>query len=79
MEIDFGSSAPSHSWVTKGLRALKRGENIVEVCRRSDRPQDPLTGLKIFEFLNSTPFASMRQITTTPKIPRSTVLCYLKG
>jgi hypothetical protein len=38
MENYFGSSVPSCSWVTKGLRAPKRGEDTVEACERSGRP-----------------------------------------
>jgi hypothetical protein len=58
MESDFGSSAPSSSWVTKWLRVLKRGEDIFKPCGHSNRPQDPLTGVSVLEFLSSTPFAS---------------------
>jgi hypothetical protein len=79
MENYFGPSAPSYSWVTRWLRALKRGEDIFEPWKRFDRPTYPLTGLRVLEFLNSTPFASIRQIATTTKIPRSTVLNHLKG
>jgi DNA-binding transcriptional ArsR family regulator len=77
MESYFGSSAPSYSWITKWLQALKIGEDILEPCERSGRPQDPLTGLRVLEFLNSTPFASICQIATATKIPRSTVLEHL--
>jgi hypothetical protein len=68
MESYFGSSTSSYYWVTKWLWALTRGENIFEPCERSGRPQDPLTDLRVLEFLNSTPFASIRQITTVTKI-----------
>jgi hypothetical protein len=79
MESYFGSSAPSYSWVMKCLQALKRGEDIFEPYGRSDRPQDPLTGLRVLEFFNLTPFASIRQIATATKIPRSTLFDQLKG
>jgi hypothetical protein len=79
MESDFVFSAPSDSWVPKWLWALKRGEDIVQLCERSGTPQDPLNGLNVLEFLNSTPFASTRQIATATKIPRSTVLDHLDG
>jgi DNA-binding transcriptional ArsR family regulator len=80
MESYFRSSGPSYSWVPKWLRALKRSENIFEPRRRSGMPQDPLTGLKVLEFLNSTPFASICQIATATKMSRSAVLLdYSKG
>jgi hypothetical protein len=72
MESYFGSSASSHSWDTKLLRALKRGEDVFEPCERFGKPQDPLTDLRILEFLNSVQFASIRQIATAIKILRST-------
>jgi hypothetical protein len=73
MKSYFGSSAPSSSWVTKWLQGLERGKDIFEPCQPSARPQDPLTGLRVLEFLNSAPFASIRQIATATKMPRSTV------
>jgi hypothetical protein len=79
MESHFGSSVPFYSWAPKCLRALERGEDIFEPCRRSDRPQNPLTGLRVLEFLNSTPFASIRQIATVTKVQRSAVSDHLKG
>jgi hypothetical protein len=79
MEGYFESSAPSYFWVTKSLRPLKRGENMFEPWARSGMPQDPLTGLRAIEFLNSTRFASIHQIATATKTPRSTVLDHLKG
>jgi hypothetical protein len=72
MESSFGLSVASYSWVMKWLRMLKRKKNIFKPCERSDKPQDPLTGLRLLEFLNSTPLASIRQIATITKIPRST-------
>jgi hypothetical protein len=56
----FGSSAPSYSWVTKWLFALKRGKDVFEPCECPGRLQDSLAGLKVLEFLNSTQFASIR-------------------
>jgi hypothetical protein len=79
MESYFGSSAPSYSLVTKWPWVLKRGESTFELCERSGRAHDPLTGLRVLEFLNSTPFASTCQIATTTKGPRQTVLDHLKG
>jgi hypothetical protein len=64
MESCFGSSAPSYFWGTKLLLALKRDEDIFEVYERSGKPQDPLAGL---EFLKSTAFASIPQISTTSR------------
>jgi hypothetical protein len=78
-ESYFGSSAPSYSWVTKWLLALKRGEDISESCEPSGRPQDPLTGLRVLEFLNSTRFANIPQIATATKTRGSTVFARLKG
>jgi hypothetical protein len=79
MESYFGSSVPSHSWVGKWLRALKRGEDIFEPCERSGRPQDRLTGPRVLEFPNSTPLVSVRQIATATKVPRSSGLDRLNG
>jgi hypothetical protein len=79
MEGYFRSSAPSCSWVAKQLRALKRDEDIFEPCERPGRLQDPLSGLRVLKFLNSTPFMSIRQIATAIKIPRSAVLDHVKG
>jgi hypothetical protein len=70
MESDCGSSAPSSSWVTKWMWVLKRGEDIVKPCERSGRAKDPLTGLRVLEFLNLIPFGGIRQIATATKIPR---------
>jgi hypothetical protein len=78
MENHFESSPPSCSWITKWLRALKSSKDIFKPCERSGRPQDPLTGLRVLEFLNSTPSVSIRQIATATKMLRSTVLDYLK-
>jgi hypothetical protein len=79
MESCFGASTPSYFWPPKLLRALKRGEDIFELCERSGMLQDPLTGLKILEFLNSTPFASIRQIATATRTSQSTSFDHLKG
>jgi hypothetical protein len=79
MESYFGPSAPSQFWVTQWLRELKRGEDVFEPYEHSGRPQDPLTGLRILEFLNSTPFVSIHQIASATKIPRSTVSDRSKG
>jgi hypothetical protein len=70
IESYFESSAPSYFWITKWLRALKRGEDISEPCERSGTPQGPLIRLRVPEFLNSTPFESIHQIATATKIPR---------
>jgi hypothetical protein len=79
MEGYVGSLPPSYPWVTKWLWALKRGQDIFEPCEHSVSPQDPLTGLRVLEFLNSTSFPTIRQITTATKIPQSTVFDHLKG
>jgi hypothetical protein len=55
MKDDFGASAPSHPWVTKWPRAVRRGNNISEPNEHSDRPEDLLKGLKVVDFLNSNP------------------------
>jgi hypothetical protein len=78
-ESSFRSPAPSYSWVTKLLRALKSAEDIVEPCECSGRSQDPLIGMRVLEFLNSTPFPSIRQMATATKKPRSIVLDDLNG
>jgi hypothetical protein len=38
-----------------------------------------LTDLRVVDFLNSTPFASIRQIATATKIPQSIAFDHLKG
>jgi hypothetical protein len=75
----FGGSAPSYPWVTKWLRALTRGEDIFEPNERSGRPEDPVIGMKVINFLDLNPFASVRQIATATKIARSTVFDHVKG
>jgi hypothetical protein len=42
-------------------------------------PEDPLTGMKVINFLNLNPFARVRQIAAATKIPRTTVFDHLKG
>jgi hypothetical protein len=79
MENYFGTSGPSYPWVMKWLWALKRREDIVKPWQRPGRPEDPLTGLKVVDFLNSNPFAAMRQIATSTSIPWSTVFDHLRG
>jgi hypothetical protein len=78
-ESGFGSPALTYSWVTEWLRALKIREHMSEPCEHSGRPQAPSTGLRVLLFLNSTPFASIRQIATDTKIPHPTVLDHLIG
>jgi hypothetical protein len=58
--------------------SVEGGEDIFEPCECSGRPQDPLSGLRFLEFLNSTPFASIRQIARATKVPRLTVFDHLK-
>jgi hypothetical protein len=45
-----------------------------EPNKRSGRPEDPLTGLKFVDILDSNRFTSVGQITTATKLSRSTVL-----
>jgi hypothetical protein len=52
METFFGASTPSYSFGAKWLRELKRGKDIFRPCERYGRPQDPLTDLRVLEFLN---------------------------
>jgi hypothetical protein len=42
-------------------------------------PHNPLTDVRVLEFLNSTVFATIRQIAAATTIPRSTVLDHLQG
>jgi hypothetical protein len=47
-----------------GHKMVASAEDIFEPCERSGRPQGPLAGLRVLEFLNSTTFVSIRQIAT---------------
>jgi hypothetical protein len=79
MEDSFGPSVLSSSGVTKWLRVLRRGEDIFEQCECSGRPEDPLMVLKVVDFLNLNPFASVHQIAPPVKTPRSTAFDHLNG
>jgi hypothetical protein len=45
----------------------------------SGRSEDPLTSLKVVDFLNSNTFAIVCQIATASKIPQSTIFDRLRG
>jgi hypothetical protein len=77
-----GCSDPStfsYPWVTKWIRAMRRGEGISELSEESGKPKDPLASLKVVDFLNLNRFADVRQIATATKILQSIVFNHLNG
>jgi hypothetical protein len=65
----IGASPASHPWVTKSLRALRRGEDMFELNELSGKPRDPLRGRKVVDSLNLNPPASVRDMDTTTRTP----------
>jgi hypothetical protein len=57
----------------------KERQKHFRTVRAFGRAQDPLTGLRVIDFFNVTPFASIRYIAAPTKIAQSTVLNHLKG
>jgi hypothetical protein len=79
IEGHFGSSASLCPWVTELFQDLGRGYGIFEPSERSDNPEDPLRHLKIINFSNLNPLASVPQIALVTKNLCSIVFDHSKG
>jgi hypothetical protein len=69
----FGDDALGYSTVTKWLRRLACGDDILEPAERKGKESDGLVDFKIVIALTAFPFHSVRTLTSSLKIPRSTI------
>jgi hypothetical protein len=69
----FGDGAPEYSTVTKWLRRLVCGDDILEPVERKGKESDSLVDFNISTALTAFPFDSVRELASSQKIPRSTI------
>jgi histone-lysine N-methyltransferase SETMAR len=74
----FGDDTPGYSTVTKWLRRLVCGDDILEPVERKGKESGGLVDLKILIAFTAFPFHSVRTFASSPKIPRSTVYDHLQ-
>jgi transposase len=71
--MHFGDGAPGYSTVTKWLRRLVCGDDILEPVERKGKESNGLVDFKILIALTAFPFHSVRTLASLRKIPRSTI------
>jgi hypothetical protein len=74
----FGDDSPGYSTVTKWLRRLVCGDNILEPVERKGKKSDGLVDFKILIALTAFPFHSVRTLASSLKIPHSTIYDHLQ-
>jgi hypothetical protein len=70
---DFGDGTPGYSTVTKSLRRLVCGDDIMEPVKRKGKEPGALVNFKILATLTAFPFHNVRTLASSLKIPRSTI------
>jgi hypothetical protein len=74
----FGEGAPAYSTVTKWLRRLVCGDDILVPVERKGKESDGLVNFKILIALTAFPFHSVRTLASSLKIPPSTIYDHLR-
>jgi hypothetical protein len=75
----FEDGAPRYSTVTKWLRRLVCGDDILESVERKGKESDSLVDFKILRALAAFPFHSVRTLASLLKIPRQTIYDHLQS
>jgi hypothetical protein len=76
--MNFGDGAPGYSTVTKWLRRLVCGDEILEPVERKGKESDGLVDFKILIALPPFPFHSVQMLASWRKIMRSAIYDHLQ-